>query len=56
MKCSICGHKSRSLPAMAKHYRKKHPSKMKQRKKAKKARTQSRGKRFCPHCGGYLGS
>ena len=59
MKCSKCGKRFNSLPAMAKHYRKKHPASMK--RKAYKAKypkgTQSareKGK-FCPHCGGSLG-
>ncbi len=60
MKCKICGHRSNSLPAMTKHYRKKHPGAMK-RKKAVVAPTQLErdtnpvAKRFCPHCGGFLG-
>lgn len=32
MKCKVCGHRTNSLPAMSKHYRKKHPGKMKPKK------------------------
>ena len=31
MKCSKCGKRFNSLPAMAKHYRKKHPAAMKRK-------------------------
>jgi hypothetical protein len=57
MKCSKCGKRFNSLPAMAKHYRKKHPAAMK-RKAARQAveRIESKVKgKFCPHCGGFLG-
>jgi len=56
MKCSKCGKRLNSLPAMAKHYRKKHPAAMK-----RKAKTNPhlgpmlKGGKFCPHCGGFLG-
>jgi len=35
MKCSRCGHVTRTLNAMRKHYLKKHPSAMKVRSKVK---------------------
>ena len=56
-KCSKCGKRCNSLPAMAKHYRKKHPAAMKRRspeRVAKAAVRVMKGK-FCPHCGGFLG-
>ena len=62
MKCSKCGYKTRSLPAMAKHYRKKHPAAMKRKAKGHSATHAAYVKglgpeknRFCPHCGGFLG-
>ena len=60
MKCSKCGHRSNSLAAMAKHYRKKHPGAMKRKAKTgnpcKTVNPGPRsGGRFCPHCGGFLG-
>ena len=64
MKCSKCGKRFNSLPAMAKHYRKKHPAAMKRKIGAKvsRMRTLRTGgadriqlNKFCPHCGGFLG-
>ena len=63
MKCSKCGYKTRSLPAMAKHYRKKHPGAMKRKAKTpgvkmkamRRVMAQTPAGRFCPHCGGFLG-
>lgn len=56
MKCSKCGKRFNSLPAMAKHYRKKHPAAMKRKAKAfSKAAEKHTGMKFCPHCGGFLG-
>jgi len=59
MKCSKCGKRFNSLPAMAKHYRKKHPAAMKRHTNKTPAmrittKSQVHGK-FCPHCGGFLG-
>ncbi len=31
MKCSRCGHRANSLPAMGKHYRKAHPGAMRRK-------------------------
>ena len=36
MKCKICGHRSNTIAAMAKHYRQKHPRRMARRKVKKK--------------------
>ncbi len=60
MKCSKCGKRFNSLPAMAKHYRKKHPAAMKRTKKYRNDSvtthlSDSKGRKFCPHCGGFLG-
>ena len=57
MKCSKCGKRFNSLPAMAKHYRKKHPAAMKRKTKTyhNKASSIAHGNKFCPHCGGFLG-
>ena len=71
MKCSRCGHKTRTLAAMAAHVRKKHPGAMKRKVRStfergyKMARghypehygpeAHGKDKRFCPHCGGFLG-
>jgi hypothetical protein len=59
MKCSKCGKRFNSLPAMAKHYRKKHPAAMKRKVKIARSRTSTTagapGHKFCPHCGGFLG-
>jgi hypothetical protein len=57
MKCSKCGKRFNSLPAMAKHYRKKHPAAMKRKVKAAFVGSVPRVKsgKFCPHCGGFLG-
>jgi len=65
VKCSKCGKRVNSLPAMAKHYRKKHPGAMKRKhhefvrvkslKSAPGVQLASRAGRFCPHCGGFLG-
>ena len=64
MKCSKCGKRFNSLPAMAKHYRKKHPAAMKAHKVAVSKRPRNCGigraelpanYKFCPHCGGFLG-
>lgn len=60
MKCSKCGKRFNSLPAMAKHYRKKHPAAMKRKRSvAFLGLTRTEGKamgfKFCPHCGGFLG-
>ena len=59
MKCSKCGKRFNSLPAMAKHYRKKHPAAMKRKvrrvdvvPRSIKERT---GGKFCRHCGEFLG-
>ena len=55
MKCSKCGKRFRSLPAMAKHYRKAHPGAMKRKAKAPSAPKQSAaGMRYCPVCGKEL--
>jgi hypothetical protein len=55
MKCSKCGKRFNSLPAMAKHYRKKHPAAMKRKvQRAPVGKGSGIGK-FCPHCGGFLG-
>ena len=54
MKCSKCGKRFNSLPAMAKHYRKKHPAAMKRKLSRASPATVKSGK-FCPHCGGFLG-
>ena len=47
---------------MAKHYRKKHPAAMKRKPKGYSATHAAyvkglgpEKKRFCPHCGGFLG-
>jgi len=32
MKCKVCGKRSNTIGAMARHYRKKHPGRMKRRK------------------------
>jgi hypothetical protein len=56
MKCSKCGKRFNSLPAMAKHYRKKHPAAMKRKARSESGPKQSpRSGKFCPHCGGFLG-
>jgi len=61
MKCSKCGHRARTIGAMARHYRKKHPGAMKRHSSRKTAGRQgpalqkTPAKRFCPHCGGFLG-
>ena len=55
MKCSKCGKRFNSLPAIAKHYRKKHPAAMKRKAKAPVRRDGTGIGKFCPHCGGFLG-
>lgn len=55
MKCSKCGKRFNSLPAMAKHYRKKHPAAMKRKVARSTASGAPKGNKFCPHCGGFLG-
>jgi len=66
MKCKKCGHRANSLQAMQKHYRKAHPGAMKRKKGTVKVAKDHAGgraghygctphKRFCPHCGGFLG-
>jgi len=58
VKCSKCGKRFNSLPAMAKHYRKKHPAAMKRKATVRAARAPTQrasGNKFCPHCGGFLG-
>ena len=58
MKCGKCGHRANSLPAMAKHYRKKHPASMKRTAAPKRMRVLKgsvKSGKFCPHCGGFLG-
>ena len=56
MKCSKCGKRFNSLPAMAKHYRKKHPAAMKRKAKAFIGGVpRVKSGKFCPHCGGFLG-
>ncbi len=59
MKCSKCGHRANSLPAMARHYRKKHPASMKRTAKAAPRQRKLKAGRsgiihFCPHCGGEI--
>lgn len=49
MKCKKCGHVARTIGAMAKHYRQKHPSSLK-RKAA--ARRSTGG--YCSKCGRKL--
>ena len=62
MKCKKCGHRSNSLPAMSRHYRKKHPGAMKRRRKAVPKRTRrghghpeaaggALAMHYCPVCG-----
>ena len=58
MKCGKCGKRCNSLPAMAKHYRKKHPAAMKRKvERVPKRQVQAALAKckFCPHCGGFLG-
>ena len=59
MKCSKCGKRFNSLPAMAKHYRKQHPQAMKRKTRRERGQDapskQSSNYRYCPHCGGSLG-
>jgi len=65
MKCSKCGHRARTIAAMARHYRKKHPGSMKVRHHKPKARRMSKMQRhlrseswqfgeYCPSCGRRL--
>jgi len=56
MKCKICGHRSNSLIAMGKHYRQKHPGRMKARKRKspKYSVNATRHGGYCPHCGERL--
>jgi len=55
MKCSKCGKRFNSLPAMAKHYRKKHPAAMKRKVAKVDIGVRLTKGKFCPHCGGFLG-
>ena len=56
MKCKICGKRCNSLKAMASHYRKKHPSKMKAKKpkQSRQSTASAGGMRYCPCCGREL--
>jgi len=54
MKCSVCGKRCNSLKAMAAHYRKKHPQRMKPKKTRSSSKSVSKasyGLKYCPCCG-----
>ena len=54
MKCSKCGKRFNSLPAMAKHYRKKHPQAMKRKTRVERAQdapSKQSSYSYCPNCG-----
>ena len=58
MKCKICGHRTNTLQAMQKHYRKAHPGAMKRKKKAEAAVRHlpktTPGRMYCQCCGREL--
>ena len=53
MKCKKCGFKARDIDGMRRHYLKKHPQAMKQRRPRRVVAGRSMG-HYCPHCGGAL--
>ncbi len=55
MKCSKCGKRFNSLPAIAKHYWKKHPAAMKRKIKMTARASASGPPGFCKYCGKSLG-